>query len=253
MNRNDPSRGILREPDHASLRSEEVIRLTPDATGRIRAVSFDVGGTLIEPWPSVGHVYAEAAARFGIQGVAPDALTRQFRAAWKARRAFDYSREAWRELVNASFAGLWPEPPGLDCFDAMYDAFARPEPWRIFDDVIPTLAAVRERGWKLAVVSNWDERLRPLLRELKLIDHFDAVVISHEAGVTKPAPQIFRRAAAQLNLPVEDILHVGDSTAEDCLGARAAGMRSLLLDRRGGGEEKDAVRSLAAVTELEGR
>ena len=235
MNRNDPSRGILREPDHASLRSEEVIRLTPDATGGIRAVSFDVGGTLIEPWPSVGHVYAEAAARFGIQGVAPDALTRQFRAAWKARRAFDYSRGAWRELVNASFAGLWPEP------------------WRIFDDVIPTLAAVRERGWKLAVVSNWDERLRPLLRELKLIDHFDAVVISHEAGVTKPAPQIFRRAAAQLNLPVEDILHVGDSAAEDCLGARAAGMRSLLLDRRGGGTEPDAVRSLAAVPDFAGR
>ncbi len=215
----------------------------------ISAVSFDVGGTLIEPWPSVGHVYAGVAEQFGITGVAPEQLNRQFAAAWKARREFDYSREAWRELVNHSFAGLWPEPPGASCFDAMYEVFATVEPWRVFDDVRPTLAAVRERGWKLAIVSNWDERLRPLLGKLGLVECFDAIVISQEASFTKPAPEIFQRAAAALDLPAETILHIGDSRREDLDGARAAGMRSLLLDRKAGPGGDCVVSSLAAVLE----
>jgi len=219
----------------------------------IRAVSFDVGGTLIEPWPSVGHIYASVAAQFGIPPVEPEDLNRQFGSAWKARRDFDYSREAWRELVNASFAGLSPEVPSRECFDAMYDAFARPEPWRIFDDVWPTLAAVRERGWKLAIVSNWDERLRPLLQKLELTGHFDAVVVSHDVGVTKPSPAIFQRVAADLEVPAETILHIGDSAMEDCHGARSAGLHGLLLDRKGRGTEPDAVRSLAAVLDFVAR
>lgn len=222
--------------------------MTRSAT--IHAVSFDVGGTLIEPWPSVGHVYAGVADRFGITGIAPDALNRQFAVAWKARRHFDYSRDDWRELVNHSFAGLWPEAPSRECFDAMYEAFATAAPWRMFDDVLPTLAAVRARGWKLAIVSNWDERLRPLLRELNLVEHFDAIIISQEAGFTKPSPEIFQRAASGLGVPVETVLHIGDSAAEDVNGARLAGMKSLLLDRsavRGAG----TVNTLAAVLDVD--
>ena len=49
----------------------------------IQAVTLDVGGTLIEPWPSVGHVYAEIAARFGAPGHAPALLNRQFGEAWR--------------------------------------------------------------------------------------------------------------------------------------------------------------------------
>ena len=215
----------------------------------LRAVSFDVGGTLIEPWPSVGHIYAEVAERFGIMGIAPEQLNRQFAMAWKARRKFGYSREAWRELVNHSFAGLWPEPPSAVCFDAMYEAFATVGGWRVFDDVRPTLAEVRAHGLKLAIVSNWDERLRPLLSELGLGECFDVIVISHETSFTKPAPEIFQRAAVALNLPAETILHIGDSWTEDFEGARAAGMKSLLLDRKAVLVGDGVVRSLAAVLE----
>jgi len=216
----------------------------------LRAVSFDVGGTLIEPWPSVGHVYAGVAEQFGITGIAPEALNRQFAAAWKARRVFNYSREAWRELVNHSFAGLWPEPPSRPCFDAMYDVFATVAPWRVFEEVKPALAAVRARGWKLAIISNWDERLRPLLRKLELHECFDAILISHEAGFTKPAPEIFQRAATALDLSAETILHIGDSRREDFDGARAAGMKSLLLDRKAGQGSPGVVSSLAAVLDV---
>ena len=132
----------------------------------------------------------------------------------------------------------------------MYEAFATAAPWRMFDDVLPTLAEVRARGRKLAVVSNWDERLRPLLRELRLIEHFDVVVISQEAGFTKPSPEIFQRAASELGLPPEAILHIGDSEAEDLKGARLAGMKSLLLDRRVSRTAADTVSTLAAVLDV---
>lgn len=198
---------------------------------RIRAVTFDVGGTLIEPWPSVGHVYAEVAAQFGIAGVAPEALNRQFAAAWKNRRDFDYSRAAWQGLVNQSFVGLWPESPSQACFEAIYEHFAIAAPWRVFDDVLPVLTALKSRGLMLGVVSNWDERLRPLLRELRLDIYFDAFAISCESGCAKPATGIFRRAAAELDVPPDCILHIGDSASEDASGGCAAGFSGILLDR----------------------
>jgi putative hydrolase of the HAD superfamily len=198
----------------------------------IRAVTFDVGGTLIEPWPSVGHVYAEVAERFGIKDVAPEALNRAFASAWRARRNFDYSRDAWQELVNQTFASLWPKSPSRACFTAIYEHFATVGPWHLFDDVLPVLAALKVRGLKLGVISNWDERLRPLLHELGLDVHFDAFTISHETGCAKPDAAIFRCAAAELDVPPACILHVGDSADEDVAGARAAGIHAALLDRK---------------------
>ena len=197
----------------------------------IQAVAFDVGGTLIEPWPSVGHVYAEVAARFGLAGLDPAALNRGFVTAWKQRAGHDYSRAAWRSLVNETFALAGAAHPSDECFHALYHRFEQAEVWRVFEDVLPTLEALRARGIRLAVISNWDERLRPLLDTLDLARWFDVVVISHEFGSVKPAPQIFLHAAAQLNLPPEVVMHVGDGEREDTQGARRAGMQAALLDR----------------------
>src|SRR5262249_42514948 len=136
------------------------------APDKIRAVTFDVGGTLIEPWPSVGHIYAEVGARFGLEGLSAARLNRQFARAWNARRGFDYSRAAWRGMVNATFAGLSSKPPSRACFEALYEHFGYARAWRIFDDVLPALAKLKSRGFLLGLISNWDERLRPLLDEL---------------------------------------------------------------------------------------
>ncbi len=215
----------------------------------IRAISFDVGGTLIEPWPSVGHVYAEVAARFGIPDASPELLNRQFIAAWKARRGFDYSKGAWRSLVEETFRNATAASPSAECFGAIYDHFATAVPWRIFDDVLPTLDAARRRGLKLAAVSNWDERLHPLLSALRIDVWFDVLISSHDAGITKPAPEIFHRAAAELAVPASSVFHIGDSRTEDYLGATAAGLRALWLDRSGTSTEADAVTTLAACLE----
>jgi len=213
----------------------------------IRAVTFDVGGTLIRPWPSVGHVYCDAAARRGHDNLDPDLINKQFIAAWRAKKHFDHSQAAWLELVQKAFAGLLDEASVQELFDDLYVHFAAPEAWRVFDDVYPTLDKLRNHGLKLGLISNWDERLRPLLTELQLTPYFDPIVISVEAGSTKPSSGIFVRAVSLLAIPSHSILHVGDSLSEDVVGARSAGLQGLLLDRKASGARETSIPTLGEL------
>jgi putative hydrolase of the HAD superfamily len=207
------------------------------------AVTFDVGGTLIEPWPSVGHVYAEVATEWGIAGAAPEALNRGFATAWLAGKPFDHSRAAWQRLVNLTFEAAGTARPSDACFAAIYLRFAQASAWRVFEDVRPALEALAARGLRLGIVSNWDERLRPLLVELGLAEFFRASIISCEAGHMKPDPETFMRAAAELDCEPAAMLHVGDNMREDVEGARAAGLRAVLIDRNGRHGESESARS----------
>jgi putative hydrolase of the HAD superfamily len=194
----------------------------------IKAVTLDAAGTLLEPWPSVGDVYARVAEECGIGPVSAGELNRRFSKAWKAKQGFDYSRIAWRKLVEQTFAGVALKPA---FFDHLYDEFAQPRCWRVYDDVGPALEEFRAQGLKLAVISNWDERLRPLLTHIGLAPYFDAVVISAELGIHKPHPAIFAYAAEALQTAPHAILHVGDSPDEDLRGAQATGFQAALLER----------------------
>jgi putative hydrolase of the HAD superfamily len=217
---------------------------------QVLAVSFDVGGTLIEPWPSVGQVYADVAAGFTAERLDAREINERFAAAWRPRAgSFDYSRAAWGALVARTFAG---SPLATDpvFFRELYEHFALPEAWRIFDDVLPALETLRTLRFKLAVVSNWDDRLRPLLGRLGLSGFFDVIVVSGELGVHKPAPIIFEHAARQLGVLSEAILHVGDSETEDAQGARAAGMKAVQLRRHAPSQPPDQIASLKELTSL---
>jgi putative hydrolase of the HAD superfamily len=197
----------------------------------LRAVTFDVGGTLIEPWPSVGHVYAKVAGEHGFANLGPEILNRRFAAAWQAKKDFDHSQAAWRQVVDATFANMVTGTKAF--FPELYERFGQASAWRIFDDVAPCLERLKRCGLKLGIISNWDERLRPLLHELRLTPFFDAITISYEHSCRKPSIQIFERAAELLALPTSAMLHVGDNAEEDFGGARTAGMHALLLNRRG--------------------
>ncbi len=195
----------------------------------IQAVTLDAAGTLLEPWPSVGDVYARVAEECGIGPVSAGELNRRFAKTWKTKQGFDYSRLAWRKIVEQTFAGLAPLKPAF--FDHLYEEFAQPRCWRVYDDVAPALEQFRARGLKLAVISNWDERLRPLLMHIGLAPYFDTIIISSEISVHKPDRPIFEHAAKALQTPPDKILHVGDSREEDFSGAQAAGFQAALLER----------------------
>jgi putative hydrolase of the HAD superfamily len=213
----------------------------------VRAVTFDVGGTLIGPWPSVGHVYAQVAAEQGYPGLAPEVLNRRFAQAWRAFTRFEHKRDQWAALVDETFAGLLPEPPSRTFFEPLYERFSAPDAWRIYDDVRPTLERLAAQGLKLGIISNWDERLRPLLRALELERYFGVAVISCEAGQPKPGSGIFEAAVAALGLAPGAVLHVGDSLELDVRGATRSGLQALLLDRSA---EKAAPGQIRSLREL---
>src|SRR5262249_18563604 len=98
----------------------------------IQAVTFDVGGTLLAPRPSVGHVYAEVAARHGCANVSVDELNRRFALVWRAVTDFDYTREGWARIVNQTFEGLAAAASISAFFPDLYERFAQPGAWKIF-------------------------------------------------------------------------------------------------------------------------
>lgn len=199
---------------------------------QIKAVTFDAGGTLIEPSPSVGHVYSAVAAKLGYAEISPEQLNEAFAKAWKLKQRFDYSLSAWFALVQEVFATQLPAPLSPKLFDALYERFKQAAVWRVYDDVQTTLKALRQRGYRLGVISNWDDRLKQLLCDLKLSHYFEAIVLSVDVGATKPSPKIFSHALDLLKLPASAILHIGDSMDEDLTGPQQCGISALLLDRQ---------------------
>ena len=213
----------------------------------IRAVTFDVGNTLIEVRPSVGHVYAEVAAAHGHAGLAPEELNRRFHEAFRDHGGNVNTKPEWARIVNETFAGLLPRPASEKIFPELYDRFTQASAWRIFEDVEPTLRALRGRGLKLGVISNWDDRLRPLLHTLRLAGWFDAIVVSCEVGASKPARVIFEAGVQQLGIPAHTILHVGDNFEADVAGAKAAGLRALQINRQTTSPDAAQITSLRAL------
>lgn len=216
----------------------------------IEAVTFDVGGTLIECWPSVGHIYADVAARHGHHNLSPSLLNQQFKAVWAELRDFRHTPEQWSALVDATFRGMIDPLPSKTFFPELFKRFSQPYVWRIFDDVLPALRTLNARGIKLGVISNWDDRLRPLLQQLNLLGYFQAMVISCEIGMPKPAPVMFETACRALDSAPPNTIHVGDSRQMDFEGARAAGLQALWLRRGAAQCEQGCIGSLRELDKI---
>ena len=217
---------------------------------KIQAVTFDAGGTLIQPWPSVGGVYAEVAAQHGVKNLSPEKLNKKFETAWRAKKNFEHTLEDWADLVDQTFAGFCEPRPSQTFFPAIYQRFAEVGAWRMYDDVLPTLDALASKDIPLAVISNWDARLRPLLRQFRLNRYFEIIVVSCEVGFAKPSPVIFEHAAKKLGVAAENMVHVGDSAKEDVAGAKAAGIGALLIDREKKANEPGEISSLRQLEGL---
>ena len=205
-------------------------------------VFFDVGGTLIEVSPSVGHVYSAACGQLGAQ-VEPATLQRAFDRAWvelgksvpRGANRYDIypggETEWWERVSSFAFDHCSVPVSQRPSVDALRAVFARADAWRLYPETHEVLEDLRARGCRLGVISNWDSRLPGLLGTLGLAAHFDAVITSAGAGVEKPHPAIFTAAMKALSAEPSRSVHVGDRLDEDYTGARQAGLRALLLNR----------------------
>lgn len=214
----------------------------------IEAVTFDVGGTLINPWPSVGDVYVEVASEFGVEARA-DLINWNFKDTWKSAHNFDYTQSAWFDIVRESFGPQGAELPD-EFFPAVYERFAQPDVWIVYGDVVRTLEDLAARELKLGIISNWDDRLIPLLERLGLKKYFETIIVSCNVGFTKPSPVIFEQAIRWLKVRPENTLHVGDSPKEDIEGAKAAGFQTRHIARGRRVKGKEQIGTLLSVLEI---
>ncbi len=212
---------------------------------RLQAVLFDLGGTLIHfegTWPSVMQsADQELVSHLQSQGFAiePESFVTEFR-----RRLDDYYTQRESEFVEHTTAYLlrtllndlgYPDVtpemtrPALQRLYSVSQAH-----WKAEDDAISTLAALRQAGYKLGIVSNAgdDDDVQTLVDNTGLREYFDFVLSSAACGIRKPNPHIFEIALDNWGIPPAKAAMVGDTLGADVLGARNAGLYSVWITRR---------------------
>lgn len=220
---------------------------TRDQLHGVRAVFFDLFNTLARFWPPREQVQAEACGAFGI-AVATAGLDRGYALAdalMARQNASAPLRTLTQEQTQAFFARY--EQLVLQGAGAEVDLALAERVWErvrqarynlaLFDDVLPAMARLKQRNLTLGVISNINRPSAALAQELGLDGAVHFVVTSHEARAEKPAPAMFRAALARARVSPGEAVHVGDQIASDVEGARAVGIRPVLMDRyRTGGE-----------------
>ncbi len=207
---------------------------------RPRALLLDAMGTLITLRQSVGSSYAALAAEHGITADA-GAIDRVFPGIYRQAPPLAFAdlagpaleaaeRRWWGERISETFAAIQAAPAPETLQMALFDHFADAARWQAYPEVPAQLERWRTAGLSLAVVSNFDQRLHGLLEGLGLAPLLDVVVVSSQAGAAKPDPRPFKQALEALQLTANQAWHVGDSP-EDINGARAAGLRCVLIRR----------------------
>ncbi len=226
-----------------------------DAPRTTRAILLDALGTLVALEPPAPRLRAELAG-LGIEvseAEASDAIAAEilyYRAhleEGRDERGLAALRSACAECLRSAL------PPARGVAEASTEeltaALLRALRFRVYDDVAPALSSWRAHGLALVVASNWDVSLHEVLASLGVRPMLDGIVTSAEVGVRKPAPPVFERALALAAVPPSEALHVGDRLQEDVEGARAAGLRAILL-RRDGAPGPPGVTTVSRLTDL---
>jgi HAD superfamily hydrolase (TIGR01549 family) len=202
----------------------------------LKAVLFDVDFTLVKPGPDLGpEGYQVLGRRFGLE--LDPARYAEARAAAietiERHPELDHDEEVWvlftEQIIRGMSSGGEDSDRAYECAVEMTRAWEHAHNFELFEDTLPVLADLRERGLKIGLVSNTGRDLAAFVVHHAL--DVDAAVGSAAHGKTKPHPAIFQAALDQLGVVAEEAAMVGDSPDDDVEGARALGMRAFLVDR----------------------
>lgn len=222
---------------------------------RLDTLFLDAGGVLVFPnWVRVSEALARHGVRVNARALAaaePHAK-RQLDVPQTMRTTNDRAR-GWLYfnliLVQAGIA----VSERTDA--ALAELHAYHQQWNLWehvpDEVPPALDALRALSLRLVVVSNANGMLRAMFERVGLASHVDLLFDSHEEGVEKPGPRLFQIALARAGARADTTMHVGDLYHVDIVGARAAGLRAVLLDPAGVYLDVDCER-VASLGELLG-
>jgi putative hydrolase of the HAD superfamily len=219
-----------------------VMDLTPMQKPQV--IFLDAVGTLFGVKGSVGAIYSQIAADFGVK-VAPESLEQSFLDIFPTASPLAFPNvepaeiaeleyQWWRSLTGSVFnnLGYLEQFPDFEAFfRQLYDYFATAAAWVVYEDVIPALRLWQIQGIELGIISNFDSRIYPVLAQLGLEYFFRSVTISSSTGAAKPNPEIFQIALQKHDCLPARAWHIGDSKKEDYQGAKSLGIEAFLIKR----------------------
>jgi putative hydrolase of the HAD superfamily len=209
----------------------------------IEVIFFDAGDTLIGPHPSFHELFSQVCAERGHDVPAHRVLEVQNELAphlvdlaedtGVANPSFsrEESQRFWGYLYRRFLEVLEVDDPGLAT--ALLHRFSTGSSYRLFDDVLPTLRKLHEQGYRLGLISNFEQWLEERLIELEVGHLFDVSVISGFVMIEKPDPAIYELALKRAAVHPGCAVHVGDSMSLDVHPATSVGMHAVLIDRGG--------------------
>ena len=195
--------------------------------GGIRWILFDAVGTLIYADPPVADVYCATGREFGSRLSAAEIQQRFVCAA--ARRSERVAslvrpptseaaeRERWRRIVAAVIDDV---DSSDELFEQLWQHFAEPQHWQLYDDVRQHSERLRSHGFRLGIASNFDSRLGPIVAAHPVLAACEAVFVSSAIGYAKPDPRFFAAVQQRLGVSPAEIVLVGDDDVNDIQGRR---------------------------------
>lgn len=209
---------------------------------RISAVFLDAGETIVHPTPSFPELFQEVCASYGLEVdiARVSRVTRALMAEVEEKQKGGFTFSDHPEKSRRFWLGFYSrlvEELGYRGGDGLprdlYRVFSDPARYDAYQDAREAIIGLRELGYRLGLISNFEPWLEDLFKRLGLVDHFSVLVISGKEGVEKPHPRLFKIAMERVGVLPGECLHVGDSPNSDYHGARQVGMRAVLLDRWG--------------------
>lgn len=202
-------------------------------------ISFDAADTLIKLTRSIGEHYTSVAATHGVHANA-ELVNKCFYEVFSKTPPLgqDGSKglDWWKDVIERTFQKAGFEKQNFNNFDnfaeELYNALAEERVWLTYPDVEPTLKELHNKGFRLIVFSNFDERLVKVLADLKILNYFERVICSTQIGFAKPDKQAFLKVAELMKAEAKHILHVGDGFENDYTGALRADFQALFLNRK---------------------
>lgn len=227
-------------------------------------IFLDAGNTLFTANPSPSAFYHQVCTRHGAD-ITLEQMIEAMRGVWIDKMLPEMSdpntdlfcsdeedRQWWWNYDVEIFRQLGiPGEKHEEIFEEIYVFLSDPAAWELYPDTIESLEKLKSEQFSLAIVSNWNSSLRKVVDGLNLTHYFEFVIASAEAGSKKPSPKIFQLALERAGVEPSRAVHIGDTYQADILGARRAGIRGIMLDRRAG-EHKDheAITSLCELYPL---
>jgi len=226
----------------------------------IKAVFFDLYNTLVGYDPPREETQAKILKELGVE-VAPESLLRPIMAAdefiYQEHAHYPIGKRTKQETVElyTEYHGIILKEAGIEASWELVTGILKK--WLkadykmvLFDDVVPTLTQLKERGLILGLISNVDRDITTLYQGLGLADWLEVAVTSQEVGFNKPAPQIFRAALRKAKLRPIEAIYVGDQQQIDVVGANNAGMLGILVDRNGFFEDITDSPRVSSLTQI---